>query len=168
MYNARVKTLVLRAAFVAIPFVVVACDYGMTIRQLNSPDRVSQGSSTKDSQIVVNVETAERLIGTTSYLTGVKLTNVSEESVTVSNIDLSAQNKTYENEPTQFTVYPFKINPGSTERVGVYFHFDDDVWNTFQQPADLRVYYRIGNEQNVVHASIIGEEKGFKRLFFRH
>lgn len=165
MYNGRVKTLVLRAAFVAIPFVIVACDYGMTIRQLNSP---SQGSSTKGSQIVVNVETAERLIGNTSYLTGVQLTNVFEESVTVSNIDLSAQDKTYENEPTKFTVYPLTINPGNTERVGVYFHFDDDVWNTFQQPADLRVYYRIGNEQNVAHASIIGEEKGFKRLFFRH
>jgi len=137
----------------------------MTIRQLNSP---SQGSSTKGSQIVVNVETAERLIGNTSYLTGVQLTNVFEESVTVSNIDLSAQDKTYENEPTKFTVYPLTINPGNTERVGVYFHFDDDVWNTFQQPADLRVYYRIGNEQNVAHASIIGEEKGFKRLFFRH
>ena len=89
MYNGRVKTLVLRAAFVAIPFVIVACHYGMTIRQLNSPERVSQGSSTKDHpQIVVNVETAERLISNISYFTGVKLTNVYGASIAVYNIDL--------------------------------------------------------------------------------
>jgi hypothetical protein len=167
MYNGRVKTLVLRAAFVAIPFMVVACDIGLSIRQVNPPDRVSQGSAPKDAQIVVNVETMERLIGNTSYLTGVKLTNVSGVSVAVSRIDLLAQNKTYENEPTRFTVYPLTIQPGGVERVGVYFRLDDDVQNTFQKPADLRVHYRIGNEQRVAHASIIGEEKGFKQLFHR-
>jgi hypothetical protein len=140
----------------------------MTIRQVTAPDRVSQGSAATDSQIVVNVETTDRLIGNTSYLARLKLTNVSGASVAVSNIDLFAQNKTYGNVPTRFTVYPFTIEPGGVERVGVYFRLDDDVWNTFQQPADLRVYYRIGNKQNVAHASIIGEEKGFKRLFFRH
>jgi hypothetical protein len=167
MYNGRVKTLVLRAAFVAIPFMVVACDFGMSIRQVNPPDRVSQGNAAKDAQIVVNVEATERLIGNTSYLTGVNLTNISDVSIAVSNIDLLAQNKTYENEPTRFTVYPLTIHPGGTERVGIYFHLDDDVWNTFQKPADLRVYYQIGNEQRVAHARIIGEEKGLKRLFLR-
>jgi hypothetical protein len=167
MYNGRVKTLVLRAAFVAIPFMIVACDYGMSIRQVNPPDRVTRGSATTNAQIIVNVETAESLIGNISYLTGVKLTNVSSASITVFKIDLLAKNKTYENEPSRFTVYPLTIQPGGTERVPAYFHLDDDVWNTFQKPADLRVYYRIGNEQRVAHASIIGEEKGLKQLFHR-
>jgi hypothetical protein len=162
MYNRIVKRLVLRAVFVAIPFMILACDYGMSIRQVNSPDHVSQESSTKDSQIVVTVEPAERLIGETWYSTGVRLTNDSREPVLVSNIDIFAQNKIYQNEPTQFTTYPLRINPSGTERVGVYFRLDDDVENTFRNAADLRVYYRIGNEQRIAHARIVGGGIGSK------
>lgn len=146
---------------------LVACDFGMSIRQASPSDRASQGDTAKNAQLVVKVETTERLIGNKSYLTGVKLTNVSDASIAVSKIDLLAQNKTYENEPDRFTAYPLTIKSGATERVPIYFHFDDDVWNTFKKLADLRVYYQTGNEQTVAHTGIIGEENLFERMLVR-
>jgi hypothetical protein len=166
MYNSCVKTAVLRTIFITILFLIVGCDYGMSIRQVNAPDRDPQGT---DAQIIVSVETAQPLIGTRSYIAVGKLTNISGASITVSKVDLFAQNKTYEDEqPTQFTPFPLRMPPGGTERVGAYFRLDDDVYNTFQKLAYLRVYFRIGNEERVARVSIIGEEKGFKQLFHRH
>jgi hypothetical protein len=158
VYNARVKTLVLRAAFVALPFMVVACDIGMSIHQASSPSHVSQGSATTGAPVIVNIKTRKPLIGETWYATEVDLTNTSSSPISVYKIDLSAQHKTYKNEPSSFAVYPLTVQAGSTGIVGVYFRLDEDVWTTFHQPADLLVYYRIGNEQKVASASLIGDK----------
>jgi hypothetical protein len=145
--------LFLKTAFIATSTLMVACDPGLSIRQVDPQKQLSSGTATLNAQVVVQVERRDQLIGSTWYMTKVKVTNVSRSPMTVFSVDLSVQNKLYTNKAPE-VVYPLPIQPGGVKILGVYFALDDDIQKTFQQGADLWVHYRIGGEDGTANAHL--------------
>ena len=140
--------LIIRMVFLAIPVVLVACDPGMTVRQLKSSDEAQ-------SEIVVRIKTTRQLIGETWYAPEIEVTNSSKSPITVTNVELAARRKTYANVPFHPETYPLTIQPGNTKTIDVMFRLDDAVYKTFEQAAELSVHYRSGGKQETVRVSVI-------------
>ena len=141
---------VLRTVFVLVSLLMVACDPGMTIRQFKSPD-----DARGVSPVVVNIKQTRQLIGEKLYYPDVKVTNSSGLPMTVTNVELAARNKTYANKSPRPETYPLTIPPGKTETLEVIFQLDDDLYETFQGPVELRVHYRTDGKLQLARASVI-------------
>ena len=140
--------LIIRMVFLAIPVVLVACDPGMTVRQLKSSDEAQ-------SEIVVRIKTTRQLIGETWYAPEIEVTNSNKSPITVTNVELAARSKTYANVPFHPETYPLTIQPGNTKTLDVMFRLDDAVYKTFEQAAELSVHYRSEGKQETVRVSVI-------------
>jgi hypothetical protein len=150
-----VKYLV-RALLSAILLLVAACDPGMTVHQTKSAYEATNGNTATDSQVAIHVKTTHQLIGETWYMPEVQVTNSDESPISITGVELAAQRTIFANKPPRPGTYPLVVLPGRTEILEIWFDLDDDVWNTFQQPAELRVHYRRANKEGVAHASVIG------------
>lgn len=142
--RSRLKILLL-----AIPIVAAACDPGMTIRQTDT------GGPTNQS-VKVSVKTEDPLIGETWYAPDVAVTNSTGATITVTKAELVAGGTTYQNKPPGDAKYHLTIASGKTEALPVWFDLKDDVERAFAKPAELRVYYRSGNEDSVSSAFMAG------------
>jgi hypothetical protein len=138
-----------------MPLLMVACDPGMSIRQVKSPVQGTIRSAASDAEVIVSVNTTHQLIGVTFYEPKIKVTNVANQPITVTNIELLARPKMYANEPPQPAQYPLRMQPGSTEVLQGMFWLDEDVQNTFQKPAELLVHYKIGDRPGIARVSVI-------------
>jgi hypothetical protein len=148
--------LVGKAVLIAMPVLTVACDPGVSIRQVKLQGQSTIGSATPETQLVLEVKTTRQLIGETWYDPEVKVTNSGGLPITITNIELAAKRKTYANTPPQPEIYPLTIQPGNTKTIDVMFRLDDAVYKTFEQAAELSVHYRSGEKQETVRVSVIG------------
>jgi hypothetical protein len=115
---------------------LVACDPGMTIRQIKASNPTSD-------PIKIAVKTEHPLVGHTWYDPQVTVTNGSDSPITITSVELAAKRNTYANKPRQPGSYPSLVPPGESETLDVSFDLTDDVKKTFfRQPAELRVHYR--------------------------
>jgi hypothetical protein len=148
---------VLRTVFVSMPLLMVACDPGMSIRQVKAPLQGTVRGAASDADVIISVNTTHQLIGVKWYDPRIKVTNVSNQPITITNIELFARAKTYANEPPQFqpAPYPLSMAPGSTEVLQGNFWLDEDVQNTFQKSAELLVYYKIGEKQGIARVRVV-------------
>jgi len=128
----------------------IGCDPGMVIRQTSSLGAAGGAS------VVVYVKTSHPLIGETWYAPGVEVTNSSDSPITVTSVELAARSVTYANNPGRAGTYPLIVPPGKTEALDIWFDLHDDVKNTFQQPAELRVHYRSSGTEKIARANIMG------------
>jgi hypothetical protein len=103
----------------------------------------------------VSIKQTRQLIGEKFYFPEVKVTNSSGSPITVTNVELAARNKTYANKPPRPETYPLTIPPGGTETLEVIFRLDDDLYETFQGPVELRVHYRTDGMLQLARASVI-------------
>jgi hypothetical protein len=135
---------------ITVSLLLVACDPGMTIRQI----KVSNGTS---AQLTINVKTQHPLIGHTWYVPQVTVTNSSDSPITITSVELVAKRGTYVNKPRQLESYPSAVPAGKTETLDIWFDLTDDVKETFfRQPAELRVHYKSRGQDETAHVSIIG------------
>jgi hypothetical protein len=142
---------------VAIAGLAVSCDPGMTIRQAKAPDEAVSGISAGGAQVAIDVKTSHPIIGETWYAPQVRITNSSDSSITIINVDLTARGTTYTNKPPQPGCYPLAVQPGKTEALLVWFDLNESVKKSFyKQPAELRVYYRKDNKEWIAHTSVVG------------
>jgi hypothetical protein len=150
-------TRILRTVLVSMPFLMVACDPGMSIRQVKAPVQATIGNVASDADVIVSVNTTHQLIGVNWYEPRIKVTNVSNQPITVTNLELFARAKAYANEPPQFqpAPYPLRMEPGSTEVLQGMFWLDEDVQNTFQKPAELLVHYKIGDKPGIARVRVV-------------
>jgi hypothetical protein len=146
---------VLRIVFVSMPLLMVACDPGMSIRQVKSPVQGTVRSAAAGAEVIISVNTTHQLIGVKFYEPKITITDVANQPITVTNIELLARAKTYAIEPLQPAQYPLRLQPGSTEVLQGTFWLEDDVQNTFQKPAELLVHYKIGDKQGVARVRVI-------------
>ncbi|MGC2832488.1 MAG: hypothetical protein WB994_22835, partial [Candidatus Acidiferrum sp.] len=100
---------VLRAFFVSMPLLMVACDPGMTIRQVKSPDDARGANPTTALSVVVKIKSTRQLIGVKFYDPEVEVTNESGSPITITKVELAAGNKTYINKPPRPEAYPMTI-----------------------------------------------------------
>jgi hypothetical protein len=154
LYNAHVMNLVRRVTLAALPFLVVGCDPGISIRQVNSAEYAPNEKTTLDDRVVVNAKTKLQFIGDTRYMPEVKVTNASGSPITVFSIDLSTRKKTYTSKVLPPPTFPLTIQSGSTETIGIDFNLDEDVQKTFQQTAELWVHYWSGGKQEIARAHL--------------
>ncbi len=135
---------------ITVSLLFVACDPGMTIRQV----KASNGTS---DAITIEVKTEHPLIGHTFYAPQVTVTNDSDSPITITSVELAAKRGTYPNKPLHSGSYPSAVPPGKTETLDVWFDLADDVRNTFfRQPAELQVHYRSRGRDETSLVSIIG------------
>ena len=146
--------LVRRVALAAIPFLIVGCDPGISIRQVNSAEYVPNEKATPDERVVVNAKNTRQFIGETWYVTEIKVTNASGSPITVFSIDLSTRKKIYTSKVLPPPTFPLTIQSGSTETIGVDFDLDEDVQKTFQQPSELWVNYWRSGKQEIARAHL--------------
>jgi hypothetical protein len=86
----------------------------------------------------------------------VTVTNSSEETISVTKMELIADKTVYEGQPLGEESYPTVIRPGAHHILSVRFDLKDDVRTTFKTPAELRIQYRSGDELKTVIATIVG------------
>jgi hypothetical protein len=135
---------------ITVSLLLVACDPGMTIRQI----KASNGTS---ASITLNVKTEHPLIGHTWYVPQVTVTNSSDSPITITSVDLIAKRGTYRNKPRHLESYPLYVPPGKAEILDIWFDLTDDVKETFfRQPAELRVHYESRSQDETAHVSVIG------------
>jgi hypothetical protein len=135
---------------ITVSLLLVACDPGMTIRQIE----VSNGTS---AQLTINVKTQHPQSGHTWYVPQVTVTNSSDSPIAITSVELAATRGAYVNKPRQPESYPSVVPPGKTETLDIWFDLTDDVKETFfRQPAELRVHYKSRGQDETAHVSIIG------------
>jgi hypothetical protein len=144
---------------------MTACDPGMTIRQVNSSENNQSKSGSSDTSIIVHVDTVRPLTGEIRYFAGVYVTNPLDSPIVVTKCQLESRGRTYSDNLPGPATFPLMIKPAATERFNVWFDLDDDLWTTFHQTTGLVVYYRIGNNDSMVRATLIGAGK-LRSLFW--
>jgi LEA14-like dessication related protein len=150
------KRALLRS-LIALQLLMVACEPGMLVRQVNDPGKDANSSLTPQAKVVVQVKTTNQLIGEKWYDPEVQVANGSGSPITVTDIELSVQGKSYTNKYAQLEALSLTIQPGSAAALKVGFRLDTDVWNTlFRKPAELLVRYQIGAGQKLARVSVVG------------
>ena len=135
---------------------LVGCDPGMTVRQINSFVESESAATTTIPEISVNVKTTHQMIGERWYGPQVTATNPSDVSVTITSAELIANSQTFANEDIAAKNYPVTLPAGSTVPLGVHFRFSDgvDVDNAFKSPGELRIHYSSQQGAGVVRVTV--------------
>jgi hypothetical protein len=132
---------VVRTLILPVLILVVACDSGMSVRQVNSVVEPESADVTAFPQISIDVNTTQLLIGQRLYDPRVTATNLSDIPVTITSIELLAGSRTLQNGLYAKRDYPVNLPAHSTVPLGVYFRVSDGAAKTFNNPAELRVHY---------------------------
>lgn len=130
-----------RTLMVLVLILFVACDPGMTVRQIDSSVESEGATTTTTPKISVDVKTTDQLIGERSYRPRVTLTNSSDFTITITEVDLNAQGAIYKNRPYDAKYYPLRVPPQSTVPLDVYFRFAEGIYKIFKDPCELRIHY---------------------------
>jgi hypothetical protein len=134
---------------VAVSLLLVACDPGMTIRQIKAANGTSDA-------VRIDVKTEHPLIGHTFYAPQVTVTNDSDSPIAITSVELAAKRGTYTNKPRRPEGYPLVVPPGKTETLDVWFDLADDVKETlFRQPAELQMHYGSRGQEEAAQVSVI-------------
>jgi len=135
---------------IAVSLLLVACDPGITIRQINS-------SSGTQAQATIRVKTQHQLIGNTQYVPQVTVTNNSDSLLTINSVELVTKLGVFTNKPQQVSSYPMGLKPGKTETLDLWFDLTNDVRTTFfRQPAELLVHFSVGGRAETAHVGVVG------------
>jgi hypothetical protein len=135
---------------ITVSLLLVACDPGMTIRQIKASDETS-------APIRIEVKAQHPLIGHKFYAPQVTVINVSNSPVTITSVGLAAKQTTYTNKPLHSGSYPLTVPPGKAGTLDIWFDLADDVKNTFfRQPAELEVHYTSQGQDETARVPIIG------------
>jgi hypothetical protein len=132
---------------------LVACDPGMSIRELKSEVDSENTTTTAIPKISVDVKTTHQLIGENWYSPRVVVTNSSNVAVTITNIELVAGAATYENTP-RMARYPLNVPAHDSVPLDVYFHFSKGVDGVFKNPSELRIHYLSVRDTGVARITV--------------
>jgi len=126
---------------VLVLILLVGCDPGMTVRQMNSSIESESAAATTMPKISVDVKTTSHLIGQKLYDPHVTATNLSDVPVTITSIELVVGGTTFQNGPYAVNDYPVNLTAHGTIPLGVYFSLSDGVSKIFEKPGELRIHY---------------------------
>jgi len=136
--------------FIAVSVLLVACDPGMTIHQIEA----APGTS---APVTIKVKTEHPLIGNHWYAPTVAVTNNSDSAISISSVELSAKPTTYPNKPRHTESFPLVVTPGKTETLDIWFELSDNVKKTFlRHNAALLVHYQSRGRGETAEAFVVG------------
>ena len=136
--------------FIAVSQLLAGCDPAITIRQIDVPNAAP-------TRITIDIKRENPLVGETSYVPSIMVTNSSESPIVITSVELVTKRGTYLNKPRQPGNYPLDVQPEATKTLDVWFDLDGNVGTTFsQEPSELRVHYTSRGRDETVHASVIG------------
>jgi hypothetical protein len=85
----------------------------------------------------------------------VTITNISEATVLVTGIELAAKQRIYSAGSSQPQDFPGEVSAKQARNFTVLFRLDDAVYKTFREPAELRVHYRNGSNEDIARIAIV-------------
>lgn len=133
----------------AIAMILVACDPGISIRQINN--------GKPQGDLIIQITTAHQLIGESWYSPHIRATNRSSKPIVVAGIELVTSTATYDHKAVHPSMkYPVNIAAGETEKLPANFRFQNGVYKEFKNPAELRIHYRVGSIDEIARATVIG------------
>jgi hypothetical protein len=154
MKISEMTTRGLRRGFIAfvlpLPLLIVACDPGVTIRQADSSKEIG-----KQGGVILRVKSARELIGTAHYAPQVTVTNNSESTVLVTGIELATKQRIYTDSSPRPQDFPGEILARQAHDFTVLFRFDDAVYKTLKDAAELRVHYRSRSTEDTARTAIV-------------
>jgi hypothetical protein len=154
MKISEMTTRGMRRGFVAfvlpLPLLIVACDPGVTIRQVDSPKEIG-----KLSGVILRVKSVRELIGTTYYPAQMTVTNNSEATVLVTGIELATKQRIYTDSSPRPQDLPVEVLANQAHDFTVLFRLDDAVYKTLKEPTELRVHYRSGSREDTARIAIV-------------
>ena len=119
--------------------ILVACDPGMAVRQINSLVQSENVAVTAVPKISVDVKTTHQLIGENSYSPQSIATNTSDFLITITGVELVAEGTTFQNKPRVANYYPLNVPAHDTAALDVNFRFSDGVSKVFKNPGELAI-----------------------------
>jgi hypothetical protein len=154
----KTKKLFARTLLVVTFALFAGCDPGMSIRQIDSRRLSKKTVLPEAPEIVIEVKTRRQLIGEKSYYPEIKIANVTDSPIIITNVELNAQGDTYENKPRENGTYPLTVPARSTAALDVVFRFGEGTYvqKVFKKPAELRVHYWIGDHDGVARTTLLG------------
>jgi hypothetical protein len=120
---------------------LVACDPGMTVRQINSFVQSENVAVTAIPKISVDVKTTHQFVGENWYTPQTIVTNPSDFPITITGVELVADGSTFQNEPRVANHYPLNVPAHDTAALDLNFRFSDGVSKVFKNPGELRIHY---------------------------
>jgi hypothetical protein len=136
--------------------ILVACDPGMTVRQINSFVQSENVAVTAVPKISVDVKTTHQLIGENSYSPQSIATNTSDFLITITGVELVAEGTTFQNKPRVGNYYPLNVPAHDTAALDVNFRFSDGVSKVFKNPGELRIHYSSQQGPGVARITLAG------------
>jgi hypothetical protein len=130
---------------------LVACDPGMTIRQVQS-----RTSSTSHEQLVIEVSPVNEFMHSRFYGTKTKLTNISNSSIVITGCQLVDRNTAYQSRLGGGESYPIELAPGMSKEFGPFFELPGPVREVFKKPSELLVHYSIEGREEIARAILLG------------
>jgi len=135
---------------------LVACDAGMSVRQINSFVESENAGVTAIPKLSVDVKTAHQLIGERWYSPQIMGTNSSDIPVRITSVELVAGGASFQNRPRVAKDYPVTLPANSAAPLNVDFRFSNglDVDKVFRKPAELRIHYSSEQGAGLAHITL--------------
>lgn len=135
---------------------LVACDPGMSVRQINSFVESKNRGVTAVPKLSVDVKTTHQLIGERWYDPQIIATNSSDIPITITSVELIAGTATFQNRPQAAKDYPVTLPAHRAAPLNVDFRFSDDldVHKVFRRPAELRIHYSTERGSGLAHITV--------------
>ena len=137
---------------ISTSIVLAGCDPAMTIRQVKLGDQSNR--ERVSPEVALHISTQHPLIGESWYVTNVQVTNAVGNPITVTGAELVTADTVYHSEPSNRVSYPLLVATGETASLETYFRLRTDVYDAFKQRTQLRVHYRIGQEERTADATL--------------
>ena len=112
----------IRTALLLGLIALVACDPGMTVRQITSFVQSENAAVTVIPKISVDVKTTHQLVGENWYSPQTIATNTSDFPITITGVELVADGATFQNQP-RVPTYPLSVPAHDTAALELKFRF---------------------------------------------
>jgi hypothetical protein len=127
-----------RVLLLLATILLVGCDPGMTVRQVNALVQSENAAVTSIPKISIEVKTTHELIGASWYDPRVIVTNSSDIAVAITRVELIAGGIVFQNEPHAEKHFPVILPLHNPVPIDVYFSFGNGVYldKIFKNPAN--------------------------------
>jgi hypothetical protein len=130
------------------------CGSTTDIRQVDPPNRVAGANSANVSQVSVRVEKRQEESEGQSYSPKIEITNLSHSAIRVSRVELMVGEVVYPDSNPNPRSFPFMIQAGKSDSLTAVFPLREEVETTFRKQAQIVVYYRGEDLEQIFRASV--------------
>lgn len=132
---------------------LLGCDPGIAIRQaLNRQKEI--GNPANGDELILQVFQYRTLAYSSIYVARMSITNRSDAELTVDRMELITRHGDYSNDEGASHGLPATLEPKKTADLEGFFNLGVPLHDTFNKPAELRVYYHTGIMEKAVSTNL--------------